>query len=485
MAFLPFLASVLSGWLLVHLVKPVKGRGPGWAVMLLEAALGAGAGAGLSSLLYFLLLIAGVASSGVLLLLDTLVLVALAALAWRARNRAPRAAGPAEPAAPRFKWTWVLVILFTACLLPILVTEVQISEANPHGGWDAWAIWNLRARYLAGPGESWRNAMSPLLTRTHPDYPLLLSGFVAHNWKVAGQTPPDTAVPIAAAFLFGGSVVALLVAGLALLRRTSLGLLAALVLLANRPFLQHLSWQYSDVPLSLYYLGTLVLLFISHADAHPRPVLMLAGLFASLAAWTKDEGIAFAAVILVCLAALEWWQGRWGRLLRSLPWFVAGALPGLLVVASLKLWLAPHVSPMVTQGASRAAGRVWMAERWWFLLQALFQRLVDLGTGLWSNPILLLAILAVALGVSIPAGYRKPWVFGVAAVGMVLACYCAVILSNPTLLGNRRQTPLDRMYTQLWPSFLFFACMPLRPLEQMASAVEAPVKAKRIKKRSG
>ena len=228
----------------------------------------------------------------------------------------------------------------------------------------------------------------------------------------------------------------------------------------------------------------LLLLFISHTDAHPRRALVLAGLFASLAAWTKDEGIAFCAVIMMCMAAWECWQGR-GWLLRSLPWFVAGALPGLLAVASLKLWLAPHANPTVTQGASKAATRVWMAERWWFLLQALFQGLVDLGVELWSNPILLLAILAVALGVSIPAGYRKPWVFGAAAVGTVLACYCVVILSNPTLLGNRRQTPLDRMYTQLWPSFLFFACMPLRPLEHMASAVEAPVKAKRTKRRSG
>ncbi len=142
-------------------------------------------------------------------------------------------------------------------------------------------------------------------------------------------------------------------------------------------------------------------------DAHPRRALVLAGLFASLAAWTKDEGIAFCAVIMMCMAAWECWQGRWGWLLRSLPWFVAGALPGLLAVASLKLWLAPHANPTVTQGASKAATRVWMAERWWFLLQALFQGLVDLGVELWSNPILLLAILAAALGVSIPAGYRN------------------------------------------------------------------------------
>jgi len=70
-------------------------------------------------------------------------------------------------------------------------------------------------------------------------------------------------------------------------------------------------------------------------------VAALAGLFASQAAWTKDEGLLFATVVLICHAAAQWWFGGWKLLVRRLPWFVGGALPGLVLVAVFKLALTP------------------------------------------------------------------------------------------------------------------------------------------------
>jgi len=172
---------------------------------------------------------------------------------------------------------------------------------------------------LAGPGETWRYAISPLLTLTHPDYPLLTSGFIAHAWK-AGGGQPTTTIPIATALLFSGSALALLVASLALLRGPSLGLLAGLVALANTSFLRHCVSQYADVPLAFYYLATLVAIFLgSAAETQRRSVLALAGFFASLAAWTKDEGILFAVVVLGCYVVVEWWAGGWKSLLCNFP----------------------------------------------------------------------------------------------------------------------------------------------------------------------
>jgi len=52
-ALVAFLAATLSGWLLVRLAGPARGMRPRWAAAVLEAALGAGAGAGLFSFLYF------------------------------------------------------------------------------------------------------------------------------------------------------------------------------------------------------------------------------------------------------------------------------------------------------------------------------------------------------------------------------------------------------------------------------------------------
>ena len=41
MAFVAFLAAILSGWLLVSLTDPARGMRPRWAAAVLEAALGA------------------------------------------------------------------------------------------------------------------------------------------------------------------------------------------------------------------------------------------------------------------------------------------------------------------------------------------------------------------------------------------------------------------------------------------------------------
>jgi hypothetical protein len=466
-AFVAFLAAILSGWLLVRLTGPARGMRPRWAAVVLEVALGAGAGAGLFSFLYFGLLLMGAASPVMVLLLDAVVLLLLAFLVrWRRTRTAPAGAPDTDPNPP-YRWTWLLVLVFGACLLPVLLTFIEVVQANPYGDWDAWAIWNLRAKYLAGPGETWRYAVSPLLTLTHPDYPLLTSGFIAHAWK-AGGGQPTTTIPIATALLFSGSALALLVASLALLRGPSLGLLAGLVALANVQFLKSCLSQFADVPLAFYCVATLVTVFLATAAESQRgPVLALAGFFASLAAWTKDEGILFAAVVLGCYVVAEWWMGGWKGLLRRFPWLVGGALPGLLIVAGFKLFLVPAANPMLTQKAAAAGARVLTAQRWVALGQALFMQAVDLGSGL-LHPLVILAILVLALGFRIVPHHRKPLAFGALALVTVFAGYCVACLLNPTLLRSRYSTPFERLYSQLWPSFVFLAFIVLRGLEEIA-----------------
>jgi hypothetical protein len=435
--------------------------------VVLEAALGAGAGAGLFSFLYFGLLLTGAASPVTVLVVDAVVLLLLASLVrWRRTRSAPAGAAVADPNPP-YRWTWLLVLVFGACLLPVLLTFIEVVQANPYGDWDAWAIWNLRAKYLAGPGETWRYAVSPLLTLTHPDYPLLTSGFIAHAWR-AGGGQPTTTIPIATALLFSGSALALLVASLALLRGPSLGLLAGMVALANTSFLTHCVSQYADVPLSFYYLATLAAVFLATGVESQRGlVLALAGFFASLAAWTKDEGILFAAVVLGCYLVVEWGAGGWKSLLRNFPWLLGGALPGLLAVAGFKLFLVPAANPMLTQRATDASARVLTAQRWVTLMQAIFSEAVDLGSGL-LHPLVILAITVFALGFRFVPRHRRPVLFGALTLAIVFAGYCAVCVLNPTLLGTRRSTPFGRMYSQLWPSFVFLGFMMLRTLEEIA-----------------
>src|SRR5262249_42355093 len=156
------------------------------------------------SILYFLLAVGGLATPATVLGSETAILIS-AFWIWR-KGRTPVAPVDAQHS---FPWTWALLACFGIALAFVWYRVVQLATALPVGDWDAWAIWNLRAKFLAGPPGAWRFAVSPLLDNSHPDYPLLLSSFVASVWKCAGAT--DTWAPAAVGLLFFVALIATLV----------------------------------------------------------------------------------------------------------------------------------------------------------------------------------------------------------------------------------------------------------------------------------
>ncbi len=140
----------------------------------LVRSLGVGVGLGLTAVgLFCWLLLFGVPGRA-------LVAVELAVLAlfggWFAQRRRARAAGAVpkqvddtpSPERPR-----IVALAFGVTLACAVAAFVGLSAAAPHGGWDAWMNWNLRARLIFRGGADWRAAFSPLLDWSHPDYQLL------------------------------------------------------------------------------------------------------------------------------------------------------------------------------------------------------------------------------------------------------------------------------------------------------------------------
>jgi len=194
---------VATGWLAVRALLGTPSCRPRWAAVLFEASLGAGAGMGLVSSLHFLLLLAGIQSPATGLGLEAAL---LAAAAWLAvRMRSPQGGAGGECA---FRWNWALAVVLCAGAALAALAFATLSDANPTGDWDAWSIWNLRARMLAAPGDAWKSAYSPLLEHTHPYYPLLVSGFISRCWRFTGEV--TDAAPIAVAALFQAAAAALL-----------------------------------------------------------------------------------------------------------------------------------------------------------------------------------------------------------------------------------------------------------------------------------
>jgi hypothetical protein len=257
MGLAALLVAALLGYCGVRLWLPWdNGRSP-WTTPL-HASLGIGLGIGFTSCLYFLLLAGGAAKLPIILGVELVALCAAGALLLRRRTVSPSGGSPA--ARPSFSWNWFTALGLAAMLALLLAGFANTSDLNPQGGWDAFAIWNLRARFLVHT-ETWRYAVTALPVGTHTEYPLLLSSAIARGWVYAGSLSP--LVPIATALVFAVALVMLLVSTLALARGASLGLLAGVVLLADPSLVNQAASQCADVPLAFYFLAALALIVLA------------------------------------------------------------------------------------------------------------------------------------------------------------------------------------------------------------------------------
>jgi hypothetical protein len=154
------LSSTLIGYLAVRVFLPIYK--PVWADLTLKICLGAGVGVGITSCQFFLArLLLGPARIGSVT--AELVLVGAVGLAfWFARDTLTVDKPQARPAG----WSWLLLAAFLGSLAISVTLFADSSAANPYGAWDAWSIWNLRARFLAQPDASWRRVLDYFASAT-------------------------------------------------------------------------------------------------------------------------------------------------------------------------------------------------------------------------------------------------------------------------------------------------------------------------------
>jgi hypothetical protein len=216
------------------------------------------------------------------------------------------------------------------------VMLVDWIRAHPHGRWDAWAIWNLRARFLAAPSGEWRNAFDAVLTWSHPDYPLLLPSAVARAWVLAGGTPVAMSVAISLAFTV--TTVLTLVASLLASRGVAVASMG-LALGAVPTFVLRGAAQMADVPLACYVLLAVTLL----AVRQPHGIhLAMSGAAMGFAAWTKNEGLVTASVLPTCYLLVRLRRDGVIVARRAAGHLAIGLIPVLGLVVLFKVLLAPQ-----------------------------------------------------------------------------------------------------------------------------------------------
>jgi hypothetical protein len=448
MAVLWLLEAILLGCLLVHRFAGFSEVRPAWARRSLIFGAGAAAGIALSSFLFFLcgaLLGMRAAAMGV----EAAVLAWVGYQAFRRRPAGQHRA--ARTRAPR-----LVAIAAAGLLLALGIGTAAMAtawDANPQGDWDAWGIWNMRARFLESDGALAHRAWSPALgENTHAEYPLLLSSFVARSWAFGRSS--SAAVPAAASYVFFLALIALAAGGVAAHRGETLGLLAAMTLASTPALLHQVPAQYADIPLACYIAGAIVFVLLD------RP--LLAGVFAGCAAWTKDEGLLFLAVLLAVTAA-------WKR--RAALAALAGALPATVLVVIFKTWLARGNTSLLSVSLPEAARRLSDAGRYGATLTALGREFANMGAG-WYHPILPLIALAVAL--RFDRGHRRDAVYCGALSALLLTGYFGVYILANNDLNWLLQTSVNRVLVQVWPALVLAGFAGLRAPEAAMSVRNAP-----------
>lgn len=461
------LIAALLGYCGVRLWLPCEsGRSP-WRPVL-HATLGIGLGMGFTSCLYFLLLAGGAASLPVIAGCELVALCAAGAFVLRQRTAAPAGGSPA--ALSSFSWNWLTALGLAAMLSLLVAGFVNTSELNPQGGWDAFALWNLRARYLLHT-ETWRYAVTALPVGTHTEYPLLLSAGIGRGWTYAGSL--SQIVPIASAFVFAVALVMLLVSTLALARGASLGLLAGVVVLANPSFVTQAPSQYADVPLAFFFLAALALIVLSGESARPARCLSLAGVFAGFAAWTKNEGTLLLVALAAALFVSVWRFAGWRSAARQSGLFLLGALPGLLLVLWFKVALAPP-DPLAGQMTVNLGPKLANAGRWFQVAGGFLKQAWELYV-YPAPPLALLAVTCVLLRLRPRTGRSLAPLL---AVLIALAGYFAIFLVTNYDLEWLIATALDRIYLHVWPALVLAVFLLLRRPGDFAIAM-SPAKAKK------
>lgn len=466
MSELGTIAGLLVPWciglLLLRNLWPIAGGGV--RLLALRLALGFGLGAGVTSLLVFVALLGFGKLDGRVCWLELGVLAALLPGALR-RARGPEACAESPLGLPRVGQA--LLALLLAVILVATFAAVQArSRQMPYGGWDAWAIWNVRARFLVLGGEAWRTGFCTEVGVGHPDYPLLWIGQIAQHWTWIGD--PSNAAGICAGILVAALVPVALFGGVGLLRGRAVGMLAAAAWCGCHTLTLRAHEQCADIPLSLFCALALILSVLAESRPEVGRLRLLAGACLGCAAWTKNEGILFLAAFLALHGLAALWRGGLRPGVVRVSTLLAGALPFLIALVWFKLAIAPENDLVSESRGSDLWTRLSSTERWQTVARAFWDQLGWFHEPEKYGPWLSLGMLPLLVSGGLVAAcftsreerrqLRLPLVIVVA----MLALYFLVYVLTPKDLAWHLESSLDRLILQLWPMAVFVLCLAFR-----------------------
>jgi hypothetical protein len=441
-------------------------RSQGLMDWLTRLFVGLGVGAGLSSCMFYFELLTGSRTRTDLLLLDSLLLaVAGAVLLVRRRFRSVDEFCELQAASPHASLiAYLLAVPMVVAASIAFRYSIRYAASHPHGTWDSWAIWTFRARFIFRSGAQWRDAFSSVIGYSHPDYPLLLPASIDRLWTYLQHEA--LLVPTMLGFFFMWCTVGLAMSSVAMLRSKSQALLVGAVLVTTPFFVKHAVSGYAESPLMFFFLATTVLLIMS--ESTPQ-MLVLAGLTAGLAAWTKNEGLLFLVSCGTSLTAMVFFARGWAACIRTVSLFAAGVFPVLAVIILFKSQV--HVGNWLFEpdpGGGTVLERIATLGRYSMISRYYLGEIS--GFGEWQiSMVPVLGIYYLLLG-RLRGVKQKPGLLtAMGTLAGTLVGSFLVFVITPSELQWQLTNSLNRIFLQLWPAaVVVFFCLTRTPEEALA-----------------
>jgi hypothetical protein len=441
MIVLPYIMAGVIGWLIIHplLSKEFTKH------LAFKIFLSLNLGLGICALLTFLTFICfNQFSRPAILTAHGLLIILLIIINFKKIIRIPDSSMNSSVIHKKHDlWDSLIWTIWIALSLVIW----RLAHEHVYGEWDAWALWNMKTKFLVSAGPLWKNIFE-LHWHTQPDYPLLLPFINTWIYAVSGQDL--RLITLATAVVLSLQTGLLLYYGLRLFAARYLTFLASSILLFNPYYIFLGTSQYADILLASYLLSSLMI--FSLLILHQCPSLaFLSGLYLGLMSFTKNEGIIMAVILMVILA---WSITRLNDRFLSKE-LIKNFLRAFVLIGALmiyfKLFLAPPNRDMLT-------ANIFLQSKFFNLsgLTAIGQFIIEetfhaRWFGAWIYIILLMITGSARL---FQKEYKPLTCFFLIYILFLLLIYLFTINFD---LSWRLSRTLPRIYFYMLPSFVFFA----------------------------
>jgi hypothetical protein len=232
--------------------------------------------------------------------LTILAAISIVAAAWRKKTDAP----PKFPARSRLSSVQRWWLMFCALLIAFAIGMTAWNAfIFPTYEWDAFSIWQLKAKVLylqpMVPRPAYFSDVT--LSYSHLRYPLLVPMISAGVHAMTGDYQDESGQ---AAFLLMFIGLGATVFAAVRERRDAIAAATTTALLLTIPLaMRYAAAGTAEMALDAFY-GCSLICILNYQRDETRNWLILAALFSGFMTWTKNEGTAMAAINLSIIAAL-------------------------------------------------------------------------------------------------------------------------------------------------------------------------------------